>query len=511
MTASRRGNHASHAEVVVVGAGFGGLGAALTLAAAGRKVVLCEALNYPGGCASTFHRNRLRYEAGATLFSGFGPGQLFSRWVERHGMAVEWEQHDPVMTFTVDGQTHVVPASRDAWIDHLVRQAPEHARGIRAFFKTIRAGSDALWGLIDEDTLTPRRAAKEVLNLGGHLGWMRWAGRPLIAVAQHHGVDEVQPLRAWLDATCQITVQASASEAEAPYGMAACSFLFRGVATVRGGIGRFATELVHAIERCGGEIRFSNAIYRITRNDDGTWCVQGRGQPITADNVVLNALPSGASKLLGRPVLPELQSKLEAGWGAVMLYLTIRDRDDFPEGSSHHQVYSDPTQNPIEGNAALITLGERQQGTEGPVRTATVSTHFRMDRDETETPEAVARVQQRLRDIVSATFPAWEVLHEMPASPRTFQRFTQRTGGLVGGVPRRVGLKQYLEPLRRPLDTGLYLVGDSVFLGQSTLAAAVGGQWVASSILKRRLANTPGDLRPIPGTDQVSDTKIYGK
>ena len=314
-----------------------------------------------------------------------------------------------------------------------------------------------------------------------------------------------------MDATCQITVQASASEAEAPYGMAACSFLFRGVATVKGGIGRFATELVNAIERCGGEIRFSNAIYRTTRNDDGTWCVQGRGQPITADNVVLNALPSGASKLLGRPVLPELQSRLEAGWGAVMLYLTIRDRDDFPEGSSHHQVYSDPTQDPIEGNAALITLGERQEGAEGPVRTATVSTHFRMDRDETETPEVVAQVQQRLRDVVSATFPAWEVMHEMPASPRTFQRFTQRTGGLVGGVPRRVGLKQYLEPLRRPIDTGLYLVGDSVFLGQSTLAAAVGGQWVASSILKRRIGDPSGDLRPIPSADRTGGTKIYGK
>ena len=117
----------------------------------------------------------------------------------------------------------------------------------------------------------------------------------------------------------------------------------------------------------------------------------------------------------------------------------------------------------------------------------------------------------RLRDIVSATFPAWEVLHEMPASPRTFQRFTQRTGGLVGGVPRRVGLKQYLEPLRRPLDTGLYLVGDSVFLGQSTLAAAVGGQWVASSILKRRLGDPAGDLRPIPSADRTGGTKIYGK
>lgn len=486
MSPPRHGPDATHADAVVVGAGFGGLGAALTLAAAGKKVVLCEALNYPGGCASTFQRNGLRYEAGATLFSGFGEGQLFSRWVHRHHMKVEWEQHDPVMTFTAAGRTHIVPASQQAWVETLVQQSPEHAQGIRSFFQSIQRGSDALWNLIDEDALTTRRAAREVLNLGNHLSWMRWAGRPLTAVARHHGVESVQPLRAWLDAICQITVQAAASQAEAPFGMAACTFPFRGVATVKGGIGRFATELVRAIERAGGEVRFSNAIYRVTRNPDKTWRVQGRGAAIDAPCVVLNALPAGASKLLGRPVLPQLQDKLEGGWGAVMLYLTVADQPDFPDGSAHHQVYLDPHKAPIEGNAALVTLGERQLGSEGPIRTATVSTHFQMSRDADDTPKAVEQIQQTLRALVKATFPTWKITHEMPASPRTFQRFTQRSGGLVGGVPRRVGLRQYLEPFRRPIDDGLYLVGDSVFLGQSTLAAAVGGQWVASSILGRR-------------------------
>ena len=77
---------------LVIGAGFGGLGAALTLAEAGADVLLCERLNYPGGCAGTFTRKGISFEAGATLFSGLDDEQLFGRWRRQHNMdfSVEW-------------------------------------------------------------------------------------------------------------------------------------------------------------------------------------------------------------------------------------------------------------------------------------------------------------------------------------------------------------------------------------------------------------------------------------
>ena len=50
-------------DALVIGAGFGGLGAALRLAEGGARVALCETLKYPGGCASTFERGGHRYGA----------------------------------------------------------------------------------------------------------------------------------------------------------------------------------------------------------------------------------------------------------------------------------------------------------------------------------------------------------------------------------------------------------------------------------------------------------------
>jgi phytoene dehydrogenase-like protein len=61
-------------DVLVVGAGFGGLGAAMGLVDRGASVMVCERLDYAGGCAGTFTRGGCHYDAGATLSSGFGPG-----------------------------------------------------------------------------------------------------------------------------------------------------------------------------------------------------------------------------------------------------------------------------------------------------------------------------------------------------------------------------------------------------------------------------------------------------
>ena len=107
-------------------------------------------------------------------------------------------------------------------------------------------------------------------------------------------------------------------------------------------------------------------------------------------------------------------------------------------------------------------------------------------RGEEERARLISTIQERMRQGLKRLAPEWmlEVQHELTASPRTFERFTQREAGAVGGVPRRAGLHHYraLGP-RRVLD-GLWLVGDSVFPGQSTLATALGGVRTAACIAR---------------------------
>ena len=120
----------------------------------------------------------------------------------------------------------------------------------------------------------------------------------------------------------------------------------------------------------------------------------------------------------------------------------------------------------------------------------TVSTHILAEKmrqlKHEEHGAYINAIQERMRDTFRARCPQWaeSVYFDISASPRTFERFTGRDRGLVGGAPRRRGWRQYLSLGPRQLLPGLYLVGDSVFPGQSTLATATGGTRVAEHIYR---------------------------
>ena len=160
---------------------------------------------------------------------------------------------------------------------------------------------------------------------------------------------------------------------------------------------------------------------------------------------------------------------------------------DIGSAPIHLELVADPSLPLIEGNHIFCSIsgaGETDRAPAG-LATMTVSTHVRVDRLDPG-GRKVAAIQDRMRSLLARLAPEWsqEVVHELPASPRTFERFTGRPGGFVGGIPRRAGWAAYRDLLPRPVDRGLYLVGDSVFPGQSTLATALGGHRVGTRILR---------------------------
>lgn len=78
-------------RALVVGAGIGGLVAARALRRAGLEVLVLEAHTYPGGLAGTFTHRGYRFDAGATLLSGFAPGGPMALVAEALGVCLPVE------------------------------------------------------------------------------------------------------------------------------------------------------------------------------------------------------------------------------------------------------------------------------------------------------------------------------------------------------------------------------------------------------------------------------------
>ncbi len=63
--------------------------------------------------------------------------------------------------------------------------------------------------------------------------------------------------------------------------------------------------------------------------------------------------------------------------------------------------------------------------------------------------------------------------HAEFASPRSFRRYTRRTAGAVGGAPVSRSNSNFLAVDPGVLGRGLWVVGDSVFPGQGTMATVL--------------------------------------
>lgn len=498
-------------DVAVVGAGFGGMAAALELGAAGARVALFEALRYPGGCASTFTRGGCQFEAGATLFSGFGPGQLFEQWRERFGLLVPLAQPDPVVELRAPGFSLAIPPSRELLVERLAALAGPDAAALRRFFSLQERVASVLWSLFDRPDLLPPFGLAALLEHArrspAYTSLLPLLGRPLGAVLRSFGVAHLRPLRCYLDAVCQITVQCSAEEAEAPLALAAMDYYFRGTRHVRGGVGTLAWGLLGAAQRQGVEAHLAERVQRLEREGEG-WLLRTSGRELRARAVVANVLPQALLALTeqprsAHPALDAMARAVESGWGAVMLYLLVREGASPREEAHHLELVRDAEAPFRDGNHLFCSLSGADELGRAPAghRTVTVSTHVALSSLRGSSPEQraerVSALQEQMRRTLRERAPelAAAVVRELTASPRTFERFTRRPEGLVGGVPRRASLAHYRSLAPAPAMPGLYLVGDSVFPGQSTLAVALGGKKTAEALLRSPLLRRSSTLR----------------
>lgn len=486
-------------RIVVIGAGVGGLTAAARLARAGREVTVLEAHVVPGGCASTYYHQGYRFEAGATLAAGFYPGGPMERVAQAVGIP-DWgaqPANRALEAILPDGQRITRWTDDRRWQEATDKFGPQGER----FWRWQEHTADAMWSLALRLPPWPPQSPRQAGRLLGQgLDWLREDVRrfnpgllvdAFSPVAAH--LREAPPnLRQFVDGQLLISAQTTSERANALYGAAALDLPRRGVVHLQGGIGRIAQELTGAVRNNGGRVLFRQKAVRIVTERGNPVSVETqRGDSFPADLVVANLTPWNVAQLLGEaapPRLCRLPPRPDRGWGAFMLYVGF-DQAIVPPGAGlHYQVIR---RVPLgEGNSVFLSLSPEWDGGRAPQgqRALTISTHTALaswwdlhDRD----PEAYQRRKQEYSDrLLEAAEVALPGLREaaklvLPGTPVTFQRFTHRHMGWVGGFPQ-TSLFQSWAPI---VAQGFWMVGDSIFPGQSTAAVALGGLRVAQDIL----------------------------
>ena len=129
-------------DVIVIGAGNGGLASAATLSENGKKVILFERHNIPGGCGTSFRRGRFEFEVALHQLSSLGskekPGPLRKQF-ERYGIAdqISWVEIKELFRVNFADKTGVsLPADRKKCEEHLSKLFPHQKEAIKKYFET---------------------------------------------------------------------------------------------------------------------------------------------------------------------------------------------------------------------------------------------------------------------------------------------------------------------------------------------------------------------------------------
>ncbi len=130
-------------DAIVIGAGNGGLTAAVSLAKAGIKTLMLERHNIPGGSATSFMRGRFEFEVALHQLSGVGtkefPGPLM-RLIEDLGIAddIELVRMENLYRVVFPGRMDLtLKADRAASVETLKRHFPKETDGIEKLYDLI--------------------------------------------------------------------------------------------------------------------------------------------------------------------------------------------------------------------------------------------------------------------------------------------------------------------------------------------------------------------------------------
>ncbi|MEM9555323.1 MAG: NAD(P)/FAD-dependent oxidoreductase [Acidobacteriota bacterium] len=123
-------------DVVIVGAGIGGLLTGCLLARGGLRVLLVEEHYMAGGYCSTFRRAGFTFDAGSHFYPMLGnPETRLGRLLLELGVEVDWIPMDPVDVFHFpDGSRFAVSADFDTYRRDLATEFPHQAEALDAFF-----------------------------------------------------------------------------------------------------------------------------------------------------------------------------------------------------------------------------------------------------------------------------------------------------------------------------------------------------------------------------------------
>jgi phytoene desaturase len=272
-------------KVIIIGSGFGGLGAAARLAARGFDVEIFEKLDKPGGRAYVFDINGFKFDAGPTVITvPFLFDEIFEMAGRQRQDYVEFVKLDPFYRiFNHEGRYFDYNDSPDFIHNEIAKWNPADVAGYDRFMTTTKdIFQKGFVELADQPFLTlpdMLKVAPDLIRLKSHQSVYKYASQ-FIDNDFLRRVFSFHPL----------LIGGNPFDASSIYAM--IHYLERewGIHFAIGGTGALVDGLVKLIDELGGKIHYNTEVNEILVEDRRATGIRlGDGTILKADHLISNA------------------------------------------------------------------------------------------------------------------------------------------------------------------------------------------------------------------------------
>ncbi len=320
-------------EVIVVGAGLGGLAAAVRLAAQGYRVRVLERHTTPGGRCGTWESEGFRFDTGPTLLLMTDYlRQVFSDAGRRLEDYLELRQLDPnYRVYFADGQTLDVTSRINGMLEGVERIEPGVGpRFLRFLAETSKLYTIGLAAFVDRNV----HRRRDFFNLRNGLLLLRARAMERLQsmVGRYFRDERLQQAFSFQS----LYLGLSPYKSPAIYSLLPYTEVAGGLYFPMGGMHAIPAALARLAAELGVEIEYGREVTALERAADRIVAVRlADGQRLDADLVLVNAdLPYAYESLLQEPYAGI--DRFEFSCSAFLMYLGV-DRQ-YPSLPHHNLV-----------------------------------------------------------------------------------------------------------------------------------------------------------------------------
>lgn len=481
-------------DVAVVGSGIAGLTSAALLASSQLKTVLLESHDKPGGCAGYFRAGDFTFPVGATAVLGLEEGGLHRQVFDRLSWPCPPALELPGLQLHLAGTPVFMAKDQRTWRRERRKLAGNH-RAQEIFWKLQEAVADEAWHLLGKKPALPILSLRDALqNMPLLAPGLVTTGMALVPtcgeILKLLGLGANSDFLSLVRLQLLITTQGEPDQTPFLNAAAGLDLWRHGAFHPMGGAGALAEALLAAFTARSGTLLLNSRVQAVRaethrRRSDPMFTLQTPHGTIRAKRVVFNLPRENLTKFfpLSEHAARGIRRQVRRGgpqWGAFNLYCAVRDEAFSSQALLHHQILTSKSWSPGQGKDLFMSIsapGDLSQAPEG-WRAVNISTHTHLAEWANLDAMAYREKKKAWRNTLligaAQVFPDLEgrAKFVIAGTPRTWEKFTERRG--VGGYPLSRGNANLMSnPVA--VESGIYVVGDTTFPGQGTVACALSG------------------------------------